>query len=164
MPPVRCGTLARARPISTPLSVPASIRSLKSPRWPIRNTLSASLPSPAPSDMLKRSRITLRKPSAEQPSGTNTAVTDWLNSLGSARMAGEDGLQPLLVDHVQRFLEAEEQVAGRRVRQVALAFGGGQHRLPIPERARQLRGLRQSARLLAGGDESEAGRQHQSLL
>ena len=34
------------RPISTPHSVPASIRSLKSPRWPIRNTRPASLPEP----------------------------------------------------------------------------------------------------------------------
>ena len=31
-PPARCGTPASRRPISTPASVPASIRSLKAPR------------------------------------------------------------------------------------------------------------------------------------
>jgi hypothetical protein len=52
-PSARCGTCARLRPISTPDRVPASIRSLKSPRWPMRNTRSASRPRPLPSDMSK---------------------------------------------------------------------------------------------------------------
>jgi len=39
-PPWRWGTPARSNPISTPLRAPASIRSLKSPRCPIRKTLS----------------------------------------------------------------------------------------------------------------------------
>ena len=67
------GTPARRSPISTPHSVPISMRSLKSPRWPIRNTRPASLPSPAPSDMSKRSRMILRTASA---SGVITAVND----------------------------------------------------------------------------------------
>ena len=51
-PPLRCGTPAIASPISTPASVPISMRSLNAPRCPMRNTLSRSLPSPEPSDML----------------------------------------------------------------------------------------------------------------
>src|SRR6202012_3575438 len=35
-PPVRCGTLARSSPISTPDNAPISIRSLKWPIWAIR--------------------------------------------------------------------------------------------------------------------------------
>src|SRR5438034_1076229 len=50
-PPGWWGTPAAPSPISTPASVPASIRSLKAPRWPMRNTLPVSLVSPAPSDM-----------------------------------------------------------------------------------------------------------------
>ena len=45
-PPSRCGTPASRRPISTPLSVPASIRSLKLPRWPMRKTWPASFDEP----------------------------------------------------------------------------------------------------------------------
>src|SRR5216683_2559432 len=74
-PPLRCGTFARSRPISTPDSVPISIRSLKCPIWPIRNALPLSFPRPVPSDMSKFSRITLRKASASCPSGTMTAVS-----------------------------------------------------------------------------------------
>src|SRR5581483_4849624 len=50
-PPALCGMPARCSPISTPHSVPHSIRSLKWPRWPMRNTLPLTLPSPVPSDM-----------------------------------------------------------------------------------------------------------------
>src|SRR5690606_11591914 len=52
-PPLRCGTPASPSAISTPASVPASVRSLKSPRCPIRNTRPATLLSPWPSDRLK---------------------------------------------------------------------------------------------------------------
>src|SRR6185436_1648495 len=51
VPPGRCGTFATRSPISTPASVPISVRSLKSPRWPMRKILPASLPRPVPSDM-----------------------------------------------------------------------------------------------------------------
>src|SRR5207247_4524558 len=63
-PPRANGTRDRASPISTPASVPASIKSLKSPRCPIRNTLPFSLPRPVPSDMLERSRTVCRNASA----------------------------------------------------------------------------------------------------
>ena len=56
-----------------PLSVAISDKSLKSPRWPIRNTLPATLASPIPSDMLKCSSTTLRKRSASCPGGISTA-------------------------------------------------------------------------------------------
>ena len=39
------------KPISTPARVPASIRSLKSPRCPIRNTFPFTLASPVPRDI-----------------------------------------------------------------------------------------------------------------
>ena len=42
-PPFRCGTPASSNPISTLDSVPAGMRSVKSPRWPMRNTRSAIL-------------------------------------------------------------------------------------------------------------------------
>ena len=80
MPPRVTGAPASARLISTPHRVPISIRSLKSPRWPIRNTRSFSSPSPAPSDMLKRSRAIARTRSAPRPSGMTTAVTTGLYS------------------------------------------------------------------------------------
>src|SRR6267378_5961511 len=51
-PPARCGTPAAARPISTPDRAPINVSSLHSPRWPMRNTLPASLLRPEPSDML----------------------------------------------------------------------------------------------------------------
>src|ERR1700729_4292500 len=49
-PPARCGTPAAASPISTPDRAPINVSSLHSPRWPMRNTLPASLESPEPSD------------------------------------------------------------------------------------------------------------------
>src|SRR6266850_47385 len=52
-PPFLCGTPASRRPISIPLSVPISMRSLKFPRCPIRKTLPASFPKPAPRDRSK---------------------------------------------------------------------------------------------------------------
>jgi len=51
-PPARCGTPAAERPISTPDNAPIKVSSLHSPRWPMRNTLPASLLRPEPSDML----------------------------------------------------------------------------------------------------------------
>src|SRR6266852_886517 len=51
-PPARCGTPATERPISTPDKAPIKVSSLHSPRWPMRNTLPASLLRPEPSDML----------------------------------------------------------------------------------------------------------------
>src|SRR5207248_4111379 len=51
-PPARCGTPAAASPISTPDKAPTRVSALHSPRWPMRNTLPASLDRPEPSDML----------------------------------------------------------------------------------------------------------------
>ena len=48
------GTPASFRPISTPASVAISVRSLLSPRWPMRNIRPLSLPRPVPSDRSKR--------------------------------------------------------------------------------------------------------------
>src|SRR6202022_3054407 len=58
-PPARCGTPAAARPISTPDTAPIKVSSLHSPRWPMRNTLPASLLRPEPSDMLYPSSTVL---------------------------------------------------------------------------------------------------------
>ena len=43
------------RPISQPESAAISVRSLQSPRWPMRNILPLSLPRPVPSEQSKRS-------------------------------------------------------------------------------------------------------------
>src|ERR1700722_10188247 len=64
-PPERCGTPRLFRPISTPVSVAVTIMSWKSPMWPMRNILSATFPSPAPSDMLLWARMWARSLSAE---------------------------------------------------------------------------------------------------
>ena len=68
-----------------PLSVPASIRSLKLPRWPMRKTLPASLRRPVPSDMSKCSRIDGRRRSASWPSGMKNAVIELEYSRGSSQ-------------------------------------------------------------------------------
>lgn len=69
------GTPASRRAICTPARAPASERSPRSPRWPIRNARPPSWPRPPPRDRLKRSSAILRTPSASTPSGTRTAVT-----------------------------------------------------------------------------------------
>src|SRR5918911_3151426 len=82
-PPPRCGMPARCSPISTPHSVPHSIRSLKWPRWPMRKILPFILPRPVPSDMSKLSRMISRTRSASYPLGTSTAVSELEYSRGS---------------------------------------------------------------------------------
>ena len=169
-----------AAPSATPHSVPASIRSLKSPRWPIRNTLSWSLPSPAPSDMSKRSRITRR--TSSEPSSI-TAVSAPENSRSSS--ASTSRPQPCTAARVaaawrawraktlsrpssrssieQRLAQPVEQVRGARVGPVA-GLVGGHDRRPVPVRARQLRILGRGQRLLGDRVEGQARGQHQALL
>src|SRR5262249_27016529 len=62
----------RPSAISTPASVPHSIRSLNQPRWPIRKTWLASFPRPVPSEGSKRRSAVSRTRSA---SAHTTAVT-----------------------------------------------------------------------------------------
>src|SRR5918996_1017538 len=103
------GTPASPSPISTPASVPISMRSLKSPKWPMRNILPPSLVSPVPSDRSNASRITLRTLSA-----------------------GEHRVEPLLLEqHLERLAQAVEQVGRRGVREVAV-FAIGDHFVPCP--------------------------------
>ena len=158
--PGSIGTPASRSPISTPHSVPASIRSLKSPRWPMRKIRPCSLPRPAPSDMSKRSRITRRTSSASWPSGSTTPVSTAEYSRGSAHstsrpqrldrrarrrrvagVAGEDGRQPLLAQHRERLAQPVEQVRGRRVGPEA-GLVGLDDRPPVPVGARQPRAAR----------------------
>src|SRR5271165_2956939 len=82
-PPLLRGTPARVRPISTPLSAPISIRSLRPPTWPMRKTRPLSLLKPAPSDMSKRRKMISRSRSASCPSGITTAVSTLEYSRGS---------------------------------------------------------------------------------
>src|SRR5439155_1600561 len=84
-PPSRCGTPATLRPSSTPPSVPMSIRSLKAPRCPMRNTLPLSRPNPVPRDMSNLSTMISRSLSASWPSGVNTAVSELEYSSGSSQ-------------------------------------------------------------------------------
>src|SRR5260221_6398542 len=82
-PPFWNGTPNRARPISTPQRVPHNIRSLKSPRWPIRKALPLSFPSPEPSDKSNVSSVSLRNSASSKPPGKNTAVRVLLYSSAS---------------------------------------------------------------------------------
>src|ERR1700687_2677050 len=128
------GTSASCSPICTPASAPSRVRSLKWPRWPIRNTLPASLPRPAPSDMSKRSKMRSRTLSASCSSDSSTAVTDAECSRSSthttarphARTAAlaaaawrgvsrEYLRKALVVEHRQRLLQPVQQVGGWRV-------------------------------------------------
>ena len=62
------------------------------------------------------------------------------DALGEPVVAGEDVLEPLLLEHLQRLAEAVEQVDRRGVGEAALGVGG-QHVAEVEEAARQLRGL-----------------------
>src|ERR1700738_534422 len=86
-PPVRAGMPARPRDISTPESVPQSVRSLNAPRWPMRKTLPFSLPRPWPSERSKRSSATARSFASSWPSGTRTAVSEPDCSRGSSQFS-----------------------------------------------------------------------------
>ena len=137
----------QARAISTPARVATMVRSLVSPRWPIRNTLPATLAKPVPSDTSNWSSATLRKASALWPSGISTAVRmesstslpaqDFqapgpdraAHGLGMPVVAGEHALEALLVQHVDGLGQAVEQVGGRRVGEEPILVGG-QHLLP----------------------------------
>src|SRR5436190_595023 len=118
-PPARCGALASPNPISTPHSVPQSMRSLKKPRWPMRNTLPASRPRPVPSDRSKRSSTLRRKMSASWPSGITIAVSESLyssgfrHSISSAHARRErllaDGIEPPARRQHQALLRARDR-------------------------------------------------------
>ena len=66
-------TPASLRPISTPASAAMRVRSLQSPRWPMRNIRPLTLPRPVPSERSKRSWISLRRASASTPGGRDHA-------------------------------------------------------------------------------------------
>ena len=85
------------------------------------------------------------------------------DALGEPVVAGEDVVEPLLLDHLQRFAEAEEQLHRRRVGVAALRVGA-EHVAEVEEAARQLRGLHRLQRLRADADDREAGREHEALL
>src|SRR6202166_2404615 len=141
------GISASCSPICTPARVPASVRSLKWPRWPIRKVLPASLPRPAPSDMSKRSKMISRTLSALYPSDSNTAVTDL------AGVAGEHSRQAFVIEHRQRLAQPIQQVGDRCVREEPVPIGR-QDRLPVPVRLRQTGAGRGIERLFADGVEA----------
>ena len=78
-------------------------------------------------------------------------------------VAFEDPLHPLLLQHGDGFLEAEEEVRRRGEREVA-----GRvrilHRPPVPVAPREVRIRARAPRLLAHRVEAEPGRQHEPLL
>ena len=112
-PPRLNGTPQIARPISTPLSVPASMRSLKSPRCPMRKTRPLSLPRPVPSDMSKRSRMVWRS-AIGVVSGCGITPRS-ATSLYSPALAREDLETPGLHRAARRF--AVPRVAREHLRQ-----------------------------------------------
>ena len=105
----------------------------------MRKTLPATLPRPVPSDMLKRSSTILRNASASWPSGISTrgqrrAVLGRIGAQdleaprahGAARRLGlavvprEHLRQAFFEQHLERFVQAVEQVGRRRVGEVAV--------------------------------------------
>ncbi len=83
--------------------------------------------------------------------------------LGVPLMTCVDVLQALLVQHHQRLAEAVEDVGGRGVGPEPVGVGG-QDRLPVPVRARQLRRPGGLEGLVADRVEADARRQHEALL
>ena len=163
---VHRGLHAALRPGGTPAaSVPSrrrpasriSVRSLKSPRWPMRNIRPLTLPRPVPSDMSKRSVDQLAQRVRVDALGHDHAGQHGRYTAGSAhwiarphaRTARAHAGGPALVarEHVRRpssssmssaSAQAVQQVGVGRVGPVAV----GVHRddlVPGPVRARQLR-------------------------
>ena len=94
-----------------------------------------------------------------QPPGLHRAA----HRLAPAPVAREDRVQPLAEDHVQRLVQAVEQVGARRVGPVA-ALVHLDDLVPGPEGLGQLGGLARLERLGRQRVEADARRQHQALL
>ena len=77
-------------------------------------------------------------------------------------MAGEDGVEAFLLQHLQRFLKAEEHVDGRGADELLRRAAG--HHLPAPVVPRRLGLARHFQRLVADAGHRHAGGQHQALL
>ncbi len=80
-----------------------------------------------------------------------------------ALVAGEDIVEPFLLQHGNRFFQSIEQVDRRRVGPGAHLVVGDDF-LPVPIGAHRRIGLRYGKRLFRHRVEAEAGRQHQPLL
>ena len=108
----------------------------------------------------QRGAVDLRLPAEDlqAPGAHRTACR-----LGQAIVAGEDRVEPFLVQHRDRFREAEEQVRGRGVRKEPRGVGG-EHRLPVPVGAHEACLLRGGEGPVAKRVEGEARRQHEALL
>ena len=108
-------------PSRTPASAAISVRSLQSPRWPMRNMRPLTLPRPVPSDRSKRSWISLRTRVGVDACGRDHAgqhrrihgrvgaldrqapgAHRGAHALGPALVAREHRGQPLLEQHVER--------------------------------------------------------------
>ena len=94
-----------------------------------------------------------------EPEGPDGAAA----GLGQPRVAPEDLGKPLLLQHRDRFAEAEEERRGGRVGELA-ALVPLEHRAPVPVGARALGGVARADRPLARGQDREARREHEALL
>src|SRR5205814_620154 len=83
--------------------------------------------------------------------------------LAVAAVAREYRGQAFREQHVDRFVQAIEEIGRRRVGKVSVAIARDDL-VPAPVRTRQPRGLARRERLVADGIERQARRQHQSLL
>ena len=118
---------ASPSPISTPLNAPSIIRSLKSPKCPIRNTLPA---------LISRCPVTYQNYPAQwrgrhlhyAPPATEPRSASWNNSsapdttppaprpvppdgwLLHAGHGGKDVIQPFFMQHINRFFQPVKQV------------------------------------------------------
>ena len=180
----RACTPASLRPISTPASVATSVRSLLSPRWPMRNMRPLTLPRPVPSERSKRSWISWRSASASTPArrdhagehrriarpGRRTGSAGPRRAPRRARLRPSAGGArtpcpgPRSSSMSSASRQAVQQVGVRRVRPVAVLVHLDDL-VPGPERARQLRASSiASSALRRQRVEADARRQHQALL
>ena len=78
-------------------------------------------------------------------------------------MPGKHVIQPFFQQHIHRRIQPVQKIGGRRIGEIARRVGS-EHRLPIPEAARQFGRVTRFQCLGADGVEGKPRRQHQPLL
>ena len=92
-PPAPCGTRLSLRHISTAPSVPSTIGSFRSPRWPMRNTCAVQLAQPAAErDVEAVERGACASPRRHAPPASARRVTEF----GNARRVGAEELRAVI--------------------------------------------------------------------
>ena len=184
-PPLPCGMPSALRPISTAPSVPSTMGALQWPMWAMRKPLPLEL---AQADAEHHAALVagvveqrLRVAPLHQDAGDGVGPLGRIGDveghnlplgppgdcrprrLGQQRVPTDGVRQTFLLQHVDGFAQAEQQVLGRRaavflVVELALAEG------PVPVERAQAGRLVHLARLVVGRDEGQPRRRHQAFL